>query len=153
MSRVAKNIILMGDQMQLGQPIQGSHPDESGQSILEYLLEGQPTISPNMGIFLPETYRMHPDICRLISDQVYDSRLNSAEVTNRHIVNVPKEILPIKHGIHFVPVTHEGNTQGSEEEVEIIKDLAQKLINIPYWPINKDGEKRLIGWFILKKEN
>ena len=146
MSRVAKNIILMGDQMQLGQPIQGSHPDESGQSILEYLLEGQPTISPNMGIFLPETYRMHPDICRLISDQVYDSRLNSAEVTNRHIVNVPKEILPIKHGIHFVPVTHEGNTQGSEEEVEIIKDLAQKLINIPYWPINKDGEQRLIGW-------
>ena len=141
MSRIAKNIILMGDQMQLGQPIQGSHPDESGQSILEYLLEEEPTISPSMGIFLPETYRMHPDICRLISDQVYDSRLNSAEVTNRHIVNVPQKILPIKHGIHFVPVLHEGNTQGSDEEVEIIKNLAQKLINVPYWPINKGGEK------------
>ena len=146
MSRVANNIILMGDQMQLGQPIQGSHPNESGQSILEYLLEGEPTISPSMGIFLPETYRMHPDICRLISDQVYNSRLNSAEVTNRHIVNVPKEILPIRHGIHFIPVTHEGNNQGSEEEVEVIKNLALKLINIPYWPIDKSGGQRLIKW-------
>ena len=73
MSRVAKNIILMGDQMQLGQPIQGSHPDESGQSILEYLLEDNSTISNEMGFFFLETYRMHPDICGLISNQVYNS--------------------------------------------------------------------------------
>ena len=146
MSRVAKNIILMGDQMQLGQPIQGSHPDESGQSILEYLLEGKQTILPSMGIFLPETYRMHPDICRLISSQVYDSRLTSAEVTNRHIVDVSKEILPIRHGIHFVPVIHEGNTQGSEEEVEIIKSLTEELINVPYWPKDAGGKVRYIGW-------
>ena len=31
---VAKNIILIGDQNQLGQPIKGTHPNESGQSIL-----------------------------------------------------------------------------------------------------------------------
>ena len=146
MSRVAQNIILMGDQMQLGQPIQGSHPDESGQSILEYLLEDNSTISPKMGIFLPETYRMHPDICGLISNQVYDSRLNSAEITNRHIVNVPKKILPIKHGIHFVPVKHEGNTQSSEEEVEVIKHLAQNLIDVPYWPKSESKNNRNIGW-------
>ena len=146
MSRVAQNIILMGDQMQLGQPIQGSHPDESGQSILEYLLEDNSTISPEMGIFLPETYRMHPDICGLISNQVYDSRLNAAEITNMHIVNVPKEILPIRHGIHFVPVIHQGNTQSSEEEVAVIKNLAENLIHAPYWPKNKDGKTRFIGW-------
>ena len=146
MSRIAKNIIIMGDQMQLGQPTQGSHPDESGQSILEYLLEKQATIAPDMGIFLPKTYRMHPDVCRIISNQVYDNRLVSAEATNRHIINVPSEILPIKHGIHFVPVSHDGNTQGSEEEVEVIKNLAQKLINIPYWPKNEGEEERYIRW-------
>ena len=27
MSRSAKNLVLMGDQMQLGQPTQGTHPD------------------------------------------------------------------------------------------------------------------------------
>ena len=62
MSGIARNIIVMGDQMQLGQP-SSSHPDESGESILDYLLKGQATISPEMGIFLPKTYRMHPDLC------------------------------------------------------------------------------------------
>ena len=42
---IAKNIILIGDQNQLGQPIRGTHPNESGQSILDYLLEGKDTIS------------------------------------------------------------------------------------------------------------
>lgn len=146
MSRVAKNIILMGDQMQLGQPIQGSHPDESGQSILDYLLKHQATIPPNIGIFLPKTYRMHPDICHLVSNQVYDGRLDSAIETNEHIVNVSPDVLPIKQGIHFIPVIHEGNTQASEEEVEVINSLAQKLINLPYWPKKGEKKQRFIGW-------
>ena len=32
---IAKNIVLIGDQNQLGQPIRGTHPNNSGQSILE----------------------------------------------------------------------------------------------------------------------
>ena len=85
MSRIAKNIILMGDQMQLGQPSQGSHPDESGQSILDYLLQDKSTIPPDMGIFLPKTYRMHPNLCKVVSNQVYDNRLIAAEVTNKQL--------------------------------------------------------------------
>jgi superfamily I DNA and/or RNA helicase len=146
MSRIAENIILMGDQMQLGQPSQGSHPDESGQSILDYLLQDKSTIPPDMGIFLPKTYRMHPDLCKIISDQVYDNRLIAAEVTNKHIIDVPPEISPRKHGIYYIPVFHEGNTQGSEEEVEIIKGLSEKLINIPFWSENSQHETRKIKW-------
>ena len=41
----------MGDQMQLGQPSQ-SHPDESGQSILDYLLQDKSTIPPDMDFLL-----------------------------------------------------------------------------------------------------
>lgn len=51
MSQSTQNIILMGDQMQLGQPSQGSHPEESGLSILDYLLHGTPTIPETMGVF------------------------------------------------------------------------------------------------------
>lgn len=36
----ANNLILVGDQMQLAQPIHGSHPGESGMSALEYYLNG-----------------------------------------------------------------------------------------------------------------
>ena len=133
MSRCARNIILMGDQMQLSQPTQGSHPDESGKSILDYLLQGEATIPADLGVFLPQTYRMHPNVCRLISEQVYDGRLQSAEQTRKHVIDLPSDILPKKAGVHFIPVAHEGNSQGSEEEVEVIKNLAKRLIGRNLW--------------------
>ena len=56
------------------------------------------------------------------------------------------DAIPIKHGIHFIPVLHEGNTQASEEEVDIIKNLAEKLIIVLYWPHKEGKEQRNIGW-------
>ena len=140
MSRCAKNIVLMGDQMQLAQPIQGSHPNESGKSTLEYLLQGEATIPADLGVFLPQSYRMHPSVCRLVSDQVYDGRLHSAKLTEEYVIDLPSKILPKKAGIHFLPVEHEGNSQGSEEEVEAIKKLAEELIGHRLW------DKRNITW-------
>jgi len=67
MSRCCHNIVLMGDQMQLGQPIQGTHPLESGLSSLDYLLHNQAIIDNSMGIFLETSYRMHPTINNPIS--------------------------------------------------------------------------------------
>jgi uncharacterized protein len=37
MGTAAKNLVLLGDQMQLGQPIQAAHPEPSGESVLDYL--------------------------------------------------------------------------------------------------------------------
>ena len=136
MSRCAKNIVLMGDQMQLPQPTQGSHPDESGNSILDYLLQGQATIPVDLGVFLPQTYRMHPDVCHLVSEQVYEGRLQPAEQTRKHVIKIPPKILPKNAGVHFLPVEHDGNSQGSEEEVEVIKKLAEQLIGQRLWDEN-----------------
>src|SRR5690606_20376482 len=62
----AQNLVLIGDQMQLAQPVQGCHPGESSLSALNYLLSGHATIPPEMGIFLHRTRRLHPDICDFI---------------------------------------------------------------------------------------
>jgi len=62
MASCAQNIILLGDQMQLGQPIQGSHPGKSGVSVLEYLLQERATVPDDFGIFLPRTWRLHPNL-------------------------------------------------------------------------------------------
>jgi uncharacterized protein len=35
MARCAKNLVLLGDQMQLEQPVQGSHPGDAGLSALQ----------------------------------------------------------------------------------------------------------------------
>ena len=51
MAAAAKSIVLVGDQMQLGQPIQGVHPRDSGRSALDHLLEGHAVVPPERGIF------------------------------------------------------------------------------------------------------
>jgi hypothetical protein len=50
----------VGDQQQLGQPTQGSHPNLSGDSVLEYLLSSRDTVPAERSIFLTRTHRMHP---------------------------------------------------------------------------------------------
>lgn len=146
MSRSTKNIILMGDQMQLGQPIQGSHPGESGMSILEYLLEGHATIPEDLGVFLPKTYRMHPEVTKLVSAQVYEDRLSSAESAARHTVSVEGPTIRSRAGICYLPVEHEGNTQGSDEEAAAVQELVGELIGAEYWPEEVGGAPRIIGW-------
>ena len=44
-----------------------------------------------------------------------------------------------------MPVQHEGNTQGSPEEVEHILAIANELIGTAYWP-DPDGDVRQISW-------
>ena len=134
MAAATDNIILVGDQMQLGQPIQGSHPGESGLSILEYLLEGRATIPADMGLFLGTTWRLHPSVCHFLSDAVYEGRLQAAAQTAERRVLLPNtggtggEYVTQEAGLLFVPVTHVGNIQGSGEEVGLICELVDELL-------------------------
>lgn len=146
-SRSARNIILMGDQMQLGQPSQGSHPAQSGLSTLDYLLHETPTIPENMGIFLGTSFRMHSAITQFISDAIYEGKLVADSNNDRQIIKIPNDysgIIKKEAGIIFVPVAHEGNTQASDEEVNEINKLTNELLGRTF--INKMGEQKLISW-------
>ncbi|RMH17511.1 MAG: TM0106 family RecB-like putative nuclease, partial [Gammaproteobacteria bacterium] len=147
MSASAENLILMGDQMQLGQPSQGVHPAESGHSILDYLLHDSPTIRDDMGVFLGTTYRMHSAVNRFISQYIYDGKLQAHPDNDHRVIQVPQGYqgpLDKEAGIVFVPVSHEGNTQASEEEVAAIQRLAQELLGRNFTP--QTGVSRPIGW-------
>ncbi len=131
MAPSTKNIILLGDQMQLGQPMKGAHPGESGESVLDYLLGERQVIPEDFGIFLGTTYRMHPDVCRFISAAVYEDRLQPDAVTAKRVLEIPAT--GINHirrvaGLMVVPVEHEGNTQGSDEEADMVAALVQELL-------------------------
>jgi len=52
LSRCADNVVLLADQMQLAQPIQGSCPGDRGLSILDYCLEDHTTMPLELGGFL-----------------------------------------------------------------------------------------------------
>src|SRR5581483_4124293 len=125
----ARNLVLVGDPMQLAQPVQGKHPGQSASSGLAYILDRYATVPPERGIFLPVSRRLHPLICSYISAVVYDGRLKSDEdaaqqrlVLDRSISTLPPA------GLRFVPVIHSGNSQSSEEEAAALCKVYGRLI-------------------------
>jgi hypothetical protein len=71
----AKNVVLLGDPQQLEQPQKAAHPEGSDLSALQYLLEGHDTMPEERGLFLGETWRLHPSICSYTSDLFYEGKL------------------------------------------------------------------------------
>ena len=141
MATCAKNIVLLGDQMQLSQPIQGVHPGESGLSSLDFLLQGRATIPPDQGVFLATTWRMHPEVCSFISNAVYESRLYPEEknAEQRLILNANAHSALRSTGLVFVPVIHDACSQRSDEEAEIVRALFASLLKQRYR--DRDGNE------------
>jgi uncharacterized protein len=105
----ARNLVLLGDPLQLAQVSQGTHPAGTGSSVLEHLLDGFPTIPEDRGVFLEESWRMHPDVCEFVSGLVYAGRLESQE-------SAAARSTSLGTGIRFLPVDHEGNRSAAPEE-------------------------------------
>jgi uncharacterized protein len=137
-----RNLILIGDQMQLAQVTKGHHPGDSGRSCLEYLLEESATVPQDLGVFLGTTRRMHPDVCRFISDAVYEGRLGSLPATGRHRVlrGHGSTLVPAESGVVWVPVQHDGCAQSSEEECDAIVAIVQELLGRRV--VDRDGVER-----------
>ena len=137
MGRAARNIVLVGDPRQLPQVIQGAHPDPVNLSCLDWMLGEHATVPADRGIFLPTSRRMHPEVCRFISEQVYEGRLTSHPDTAHQ--RVTSTGLP-GAGAFWVPVTHEGNAQISQEEVVAIGKSVTELLCASW--TEKDGSTR-----------
>jgi uncharacterized protein len=102
MGTAARNLILLGDPLQLAQVSQGVHPQGTGASVLEHLLGDAATIPVDRGVFLERSFRMHPGVSAFISEIVYAGRLHSDESAARRTTSFGT-------GIRFAPVDHEGN--------------------------------------------
>ena len=139
-SGAANNIILMGDQMQLEQPIQGSHPGQSGASALEFMLMDHAVIPEDKGIFLERTYRMHPAVCAPLSEIVYEGKLQADADNSKQAINIPKpHLITQASGVLSVSVAHEDNIQSSEEEVWVVQQLIDELKTGTF--TNKSGQQ------------
>ena len=131
-SQAAKAVVLIGDPQQLDQPMQGSHPDGTDVSALDHILGGERTIPADKGLFLEETWRLHPDICSYISELFYDGKLRSKDGLGSQTVKGSKPI-PAP-GLYFLPVPHRGNQNCSPEEARAIGDLVRTILaGKPTW--------------------
>jgi uncharacterized protein len=122
----AKNTVLLGDPQQLAQVSHTRHPGNVGASVLAHLLGAkQTTIAPERGVLLTDSWRMHPDVCRFVSETMYEGRLHSAPGRERQAV---RSRGLSGTGLRCIPVTHALNTQRSEEEALVIADAIDQLL-------------------------
>lgn len=120
-----ESLVLLGDPQQLEQPQKGRHPEGSDISALAHLLEGRKTIRDDRGLFLQETWRLHPAICRFTSEMFYEGRLSSREGLDRQRIDA--EAPYSGAGLWYLPVSHEGNQSYSIEEIEQVARLVDSL--------------------------
>jgi uncharacterized protein len=143
MSQAADSLVLLGDPQQLDQPTQGSHPDGAGVSALDHVLGGRKTIETERGLFLDETWRLHPTICSFTSEVFYEGRLRSRPGLEEQRISSGGPLAG--SGLRYLPVSHRGNQSSSPEEADRVQQLVRTLLERPSWWRDRNGEERPIG--------
>jgi uncharacterized protein len=136
MGTAARNVVLLGDPLQLAQVSQGTHPEGAGGSVLEHLLGDDLSIPPDKGLFLKYTRRMHPNVCRFISEIVYDNRLEG-------IPELERQRTAFGTGLRFKPVAHAGNAAASFEEAAAVAAEVETMMGGAW--TDRDGNARTLA--------
>ena len=139
-SHAGPSLVLLGDPQQLDQPTQGTHPDGTEISALGHLLGGRQTIRSDQGLFLEETWRLHPDICGFTSEVFYEGKLSSRPGLEGQQVISTGSVTGT--GLRFLPVPHQGNQNSSNEEADQVAALVRSLAaSGSTWVDQKGAEK------------
>jgi superfamily I DNA and/or RNA helicase len=131
--------------------VQGSHPGDAGLSALQYALKNiarskpdepvfHAVVPPDLGLFLGESRRMHPNVCRFISESIYERCLGSLPDCAKQKIACPAsgaQFVTIESGIVFSGIEHDGDIQQSDEEVQRVATIYNELLGRPYTA--KDG--------------
>lgn len=141
-SQAARAVVLLGDPRQLDQPMQGSHPDGTDTSALDHILAGAQTIDPDRGLFLGETWRLHPSICEFTSEQFYEGKLASRPGLERQSVSGQPAL---GSGLRYLPVEHVGNHNCSPEEADVVTDLVRGIVDGGAVWTDREGVERAVG--------
>lgn len=141
-SQAAKTVVLIGDPQQLDQPMQGSHPEGTDVSALDHILGGERTISADKGLFLEETWRLHPAICAYTSELFYDGKLRSKTGLEKQVI---KGSGPVSgSGLYLLPVAHSGNQNCSPEEAQAVGRLVRAILASKATLVDRERQEKPI---------
>ena len=125
-SPAAASVVLLGDPQQLDQPQKASHPDGTDISALAHVLGTARTMPSDRGIFLASTWRLPPSICRFTSEVFYEGRLGAPDSLGVQRLDGTDGFDGA--GLWYVPVTHDGNQNWSQEEIDAVDALVGRLV-------------------------
>jgi uncharacterized protein len=136
-AEAAQRILLLGDPQQLSEVSQGAHPEPIDTSALGWLSAGHDVLPRELGIFLDTSFRMHPDLCEVVSELAYEGKLKAVDTSTRFLDVV-------EPGLHLRPVRHRDNSVESVEEATEILHIVEELMGHSW---TKDGvTKPLRDW-------
>jgi predicted RecB family nuclease len=137
-----RSLVLLGDPQQLEQPLQGSHPPGAERSALGHVLGGAAVIPDEVGLFLADTWRLHPDVCAFTSEVFYESRLTwEPSLARQALIGVAPAT---GTGVRWMPVAHDGDATESIDEARVIADLVRDLLRMEARWTDRKGETRPI---------
>jgi predicted RecB family nuclease len=135
-----KSLVLLGDPQQLEQPLQGSHPPGAEKSALGHVLGSESVIPDGLGLFLADTWRLHPDVCAFTSEVFYEDKLAPEPTLARQglLGTAPAD----GTGPRWLEVPHRGNATESVEEADAIASLVRRLLEGEARWTDRHGETR-----------
>jgi len=125
-SQAARSVVLLGDPQQLEQPKRGSHPEGTDVSALHHILHGEQTIPSDRGLFLAETWRLHPDICAFTSELFYADRLHSRP--GLEVQRIRSSSRFSGTGLRYLAVPTKGNQNSSPEEADCVLAIVEEIL-------------------------
>jgi predicted RecB family nuclease len=141
-STAATSLVLLGDPQQLEQPLQGSHPPGAERSALAHVLGTEPVIAPDQGLFLTNTWRLHPDVAAYTSEVFYAGKLGFEPSLVQQALS---GVAPADGtGVRWAPVVHGGDPRESVDEAVVIADLIRELLDAGATWTNRKGRTELI---------
>jgi predicted RecB family nuclease len=120
-STVASRMLLLGDPQQLPQVTQGTHPEPVDGSALGWLAGGEEVMPSKFGYFLPNSWRMNEGVCKVVSENFYDSKLKSSATA--------RSLEGIEAGFYPIAVNHSANSTESVEEADHVVEIVRDLLN------------------------
>jgi uncharacterized protein len=111
-------------------------------SALNHIIGAEHTIVKGRGLFLAESWRLHPQICSFTSEVFYGGRLHSRPGLEVQRVRSIGRVDGV--GLRYVPVEHSGNQSSSPEEADEVRRLVDNILSTVSTWIDNDGEERPI---------
>jgi predicted RecB family nuclease len=136
----ADSMVILGDPQQLDQPRKGVHPEGCDGSALEHVLNGHDTIADDRGLFLDQTWRLHPAICEFTSGIFYTGRLDSRPGLEKQSVIADGAAAS---GLRLLLIPHTGNHNNSIEEAQAIAALVRRFADCDW--MDRDGKQTSIS--------
>ena len=94
------------------------------------------------GLFLEETWRLHPFICAFTSELFYDGRLHSRAGLEKQEIKSAGRLQGA--GLRYLAVEHEGNQSLSPEEVDKIRELVAEILASGTTWVDREGREALV---------